>query len=147
MGPLFVVALMLATMSIHLAIIIPAAIASQAASTANLSAASMAIYKNALMTWLAANPGYSGTIAADLLTLPMGVTEIAGWTNIAASGTVFVFTSGVPVAGDRVAILNSTMDPTTVGVVTSPGVGTLMSKEMIAVPAAIPVGSTFAWSN
>lgn len=146
MYPLFIITLFFAIISVNNTLIIPANVALQAETAASVSAASFAVYRNALMTWKAANPGISGTVSTSLLSLPQGVTTITGWNNVIVSGTLFIYSTATPTPADRSAIIKANPDPTSLGVVTSQGVGTLITQTTIAIPATIPVGATFAWS-
>jgi hypothetical protein len=68
MLPMMVVTLMLAVISIGANMMIPRSVATQAALAASKSAINLVLYQNALMTYKATNPGFSGTVSSASLT-------------------------------------------------------------------------------
>jgi hypothetical protein len=147
MLPMMVVTLMLAVISIGANMMIPRSVATQAALAASKSAINLVLYQNALMTYKATNPGFSGTVSSASLTFPKGVTGTTGWSNIISANVLYVYSSGTLTPSDMNAIMALNVDATSLGRVKAVSVGILVTGSSITIPTSIPVGATFSWNQ
>jgi hypothetical protein len=139
------IALLIAVLAFGMAQTITPAIARQQVVAAGASAAGFSVYQGALMAYKSAHPAFSGSVPQAALSLPPGVTSVAGWDNLIAGGVLYVYSTHATKPAERSALLARATDPTALGTVTASGVGRLVDGNTLAVPSAIPLGATFAW--
>lgn len=146
MIPLWIGAVFLALVTFYVGQDIPNKASVQRTAVADVSATNLLAYRAAVLAYLAANPSATGTISdANLAAhwLP-GYTRRPEWTHLIASGTVFVFSSGVMNNGTAYSLreksgeslLVGTKNTTTGRLQSATGVDT-----GINLPAAIPNGA------
>ena len=88
----------------HLAITEPQELARQRRVAGDVAAANFYAYRAAVITYLNANPGATGTIADGSLAWPLGYIRNAAWTNVVASGTLYTYSTSAPSSDSLEAI-------------------------------------------
>ena len=146
MVPIWISAVFLALVTYYVSQDLPRKESAQAAAVANVSATNMLAYRSAVQAYLSANPTAAGTVDDAALAahwLP-GYVRRAEWTNLIASGTVFVYSSSVPSNGTVYALGEKAAQSVLVGT-KSTSTGRLQSvygiETGINLPAAIPTGA------
>jgi len=69
----------------------PKADADYLAAKADVGATQALSYKQALVTYLASNPNFTGQISNGSITLPAGLVWQSGWTNYVTNGVLYVY--------------------------------------------------------
>jgi hypothetical protein len=83
-------------MMVHLAVTQPQELARQRQLAGDVAAANFYAYRGAVISYLNANPGTTGTVADGGLTWPLGYIRNPAWTNLVDSGTLYTYSTTVP---------------------------------------------------
>lgn len=146
MVPLWITGVFLALVTFYVSQDLPRKEAAQAAAVADVSATNLLAYRKAVQSFLAANPAATGMIDDASLAvhwLP-GYVRRPDWTNLVASGTVFVYSTSVMSNGTVFSLREKSGEPLLVGTKNT-STGRLQSATGvdtgINLPAAIPGGA------
>lgn len=112
---------------------------------ADFSATSLLAYRQAVIDYHNANPGFSGTVGDASLTFPWGYNRDPRWSNIASGGTLYVYEL-VPHSANTSLMLDRLYRKTGSSFMVGRKVaGVLVSANGystgISVPAAVPNGA------
>lgn len=146
MVPLWISAVFLALVTFYVSQDLPRKEAAQVAAVADVSATNLLAYRSAVQAFLVANPAATGTIDDASLAahwLP-GYVRRPEWTNLVASGTVFVYSTAVMSNGTVFSLREKSGESLLVGTKNT-STGRLQSATGIDtginLPAAIPIGA------
>jgi len=146
MVPLWITGVFLALVTFYVSQDLPRKEAAQAAAVADVSATNLLAYRKAVQAFLSANPTATGTIDDTALAvhwLP-GYVRRPEWTNLVASGTVFVYSTSVMSNGTVFSLREKSGESLLVGTKNT-STGRLQSATGvdtgINLPAAIPGGA------
>ncbi|MDK9702578.1 MAG: type IV pilus biogenesis protein PilM [Sulfuritalea sp.] len=105
MMPLVMVALSTMLLAFNFAVQQPQELAFLNKTAGDVVAANFYAYRQAVITYVYANPGASGTVADASLTFPLGYIRNSSWTNTVQTGTPYVYSTSVlaPAAMDAIA--------------------------------------------
>lgn len=141
--PLVAALFFVAMVALQAALHVPAREAQMTRAVANVGATSVLAYREAVINYLNANPGFSGPVPDASLTLLWGHQRDVRWTNIVTAGTLYVYETSVSRGPGLIEELyRKTMSSYMVGRNVS---GFLVSAKGLAtgrsVPAAVPNGA------
>lgn len=105
MMPLVMVALSTMILAFSFAVEQPKELALLNKTAGDVVAANFYAYRQAVITYVYANPGVTGTIADTSLTFPLAYIRNSIWTNTVESGTPYVYSTATlsPAAMDAIA--------------------------------------------
>lgn len=136
-------------LALHLSATEPARLERERVLTADVAATNFFAYRTAVLNYVNANSGATGTIADGSLTWLTGYIRDSRWTNLIQSGTLFVYSTG-SVSPDTVkAVFQKGGKSILIGKKSSSGnlVSAYGSDTGIVLPGAIPVGSITVVGN
>jgi hypothetical protein len=93
MMPLVMVAFGTMVVTMNLALTQPQEIQRLNKLKGDVAAANFFAYRQAVVSFVYANPGATGTIADASLTFPLGYIRNADWTNIVEAGTPYIYST------------------------------------------------------
>lgn len=130
-------------LAVSLAINVPAQEQQARTLTADVAATNFYAYRAAVINYLVANPGATGTIADGSLTFLPGYIRDARWTNVIQGGTLFVYSTGTESIDSVTTIYQKGGNSLLIGKKAASGnlVGATGIDSGIALPAAIPAGA------
>lgn len=97
-------------------------------------------YRQSVVNYVVANPGYAGTVPDASLTFQTGYIRNASWTNQVTGGVLYVYSTSAPVSSTFDSLYSMTNHSPMLGVVAS-SVSKSPTGISVPVPAAIANGN------
>ena len=89
--PMMVIVFVIALMGSISVLFLPEKEAAAEAFKSEVKAVNMLAYKSAVLTYLNANPAFSGQVADGSITLPTGMVRDARWVSVVSNRVLYVF--------------------------------------------------------